>query len=498
MLELLLGERWSVELADGGPAAWSIALAAPPDLVISDVRMPGMDGIALLRRLRATPATQNVPVILVSARAGEQETIAGLEAGADDFLVKPFSGRELMVRVQTRLEVTAMRRRNVQQEEALAGLQRSTEWTETLLDSLPVPLLLLEPGSAVILFANHAARRLTGSPLDARDGARRPRLAAAPGRGSGRRRAWSRGRSRRPPRRRPGAQPPGGLAALRQSVRPAAPAGGLGAPARHARSRAGAVLTLQDVSELVRKESALRSTLRMRDEFLSVASHELRTPITTLTLQTDVALKACADGEAAPPGTSACAAALVSIRTQVDRLEQLIDALLDVSRLIEGRLELHPEELDLRSVAEDAIETIREPASRAGSAVRLSAGPGVTGRWDRLRVGQVVTNLLSNAVKFGCGQPIDVAIETEGDAGLPARPRQRPRHPARSADPHLRALRARFVRAALPGAGPRALDRQADRGRLPRQHLGRQPAGRGLDVRGSPPAGAMSRRMSRP
>ena len=92
MLGLLLGARWRVEMADGGEAARDMALASPPDLVISDVRMPGIDGIELLRALRAAPATHDVPVILVSARAGERETIAGLEAGADDFLIKPFSG----------------------------------------------------------------------------------------------------------------------------------------------------------------------------------------------------------------------------------------------------------------------------------------------------------------------------------------------------------------------------------------------------------------------
>ena len=104
-------------------------------------------------------------MILVSGQAGEQETIAGLEAGADDFLVKPFSARELLVRVQTRLEVTAMRRRNAQQEAALESMRRHTAWTERLLDSLPVPLLLLQPGEARILFANRATVALFGTRL---------------------------------------------------------------------------------------------------------------------------------------------------------------------------------------------------------------------------------------------------------------------------------------------------------------------------------------------
>ena len=85
--------------------------------------------------LRADRATQDVPVILMSRTAGQHETIAGLEAGADDFLVKPFSGRELLVRVQTRLELTAMRRRNAQQEEVLASLQRTLKARDEFLSA---------------------------------------------------------------------------------------------------------------------------------------------------------------------------------------------------------------------------------------------------------------------------------------------------------------------------------------------------------------------------
>ena len=74
-------------------------------------------------------------MILMSRTAGQHETIAGLEAGADDFLVKPFSGRELLVRVQTRLELTAMRRRNAQQEEVLASLQRTLKARDEFLSA---------------------------------------------------------------------------------------------------------------------------------------------------------------------------------------------------------------------------------------------------------------------------------------------------------------------------------------------------------------------------
>jgi signal transduction histidine kinase len=185
-------------------------------------------------------------------------------------------------------------------------------------------------------------------------------------------------------------------------------------PAMHDRSQV-AVLSLRDVTELVRKEELLRSALHVRDEFLSVASHELRTPITTLSLQTDSALK----GLGTPrEGThdDKILRRLSTIRRQITRLEQLVDALLDVSRLIEGRLHLRPEEVDLGALATDTVESLSESATRAGSPINLHCATGVVGRWDRLRIGQVITNLISNAIKFGGGRPIDVEVTEEVDA----------------------------------------------------------------------------------
>jgi PAS domain S-box-containing protein len=108
----LLEPHWHVETAEDGAKAMASALARPPDLVVSDVMMPGMDGFQLLRALRADSRTARLPVILLSARAGEEASIAGMAAGADDYLVKPFGARELIARVAARLEISRMRREN--------------------------------------------------------------------------------------------------------------------------------------------------------------------------------------------------------------------------------------------------------------------------------------------------------------------------------------------------------------------------------------------------
>ena len=106
----LLAERYDVVALSDGLTALTAAQETSPDLVLTDIMMPGLDGFGLLRELRATLKTQNIPVILLSARAGEESAVEGLNAGADDYLTKPFSAQELMARVRTHLELAQARR----------------------------------------------------------------------------------------------------------------------------------------------------------------------------------------------------------------------------------------------------------------------------------------------------------------------------------------------------------------------------------------------------
>jgi PAS domain S-box-containing protein len=109
-VQRLLSEAYTVEAVADGAAALACARRQPPDLVLSDVMMPRLDGFGLLRELRADPATAGVPVILLSARAGEESRVEGVQAGADDYLVKPFSARELLARVTAQVQLARLRR----------------------------------------------------------------------------------------------------------------------------------------------------------------------------------------------------------------------------------------------------------------------------------------------------------------------------------------------------------------------------------------------------
>ncbi|HEX2350530.1 MAG TPA: ATP-binding protein [Ktedonobacterales bacterium] len=104
-LKRLLATRYIVETAANGVQALELIRRQRPDLALVDVMMPELDGFGLLRAVRADPQTAHLPVMLLSARAGEEATVEGLEAGADDYLIKPFSAREVLSRVAARLEI---------------------------------------------------------------------------------------------------------------------------------------------------------------------------------------------------------------------------------------------------------------------------------------------------------------------------------------------------------------------------------------------------------
>lgn len=144
-----------------------------------------------------------------------------------------------------------------------------------------------------------------------------------------------------------------------------------------------------------------------RDEFLSIASHELRTPLTALRLALENMRRVSSRDalERLPP--EHVERVLAAAERQGQRLEKLVAALLDVSRIHMGRLELEPEEVDLGLALQEALVQVEDEAGQAGCELHLH-GLGVRGRWDRLRISQVAVNLLSNAVKYGAGKPVEV------------------------------------------------------------------------------------------
>lgn len=176
---------------------------------------------------------------------------------------------------------------------------------------------------------------------------------------------------------------------------------------------------LRDLTEQKRAEEErarllkdLEQAVRARDAFISIASHELRTPLSALQLQLDL-LKRGASQE--PAGAPENVAAKVDIiRRQVGRLNKLVDNLLEVSRITAGRVKLELEPGDLAALVREIAGRFDEELRRARCPTIIRGDVTLLGRWDRMRIEQIVVNLVSNAIKYAPGQTIEIAVE--GDA----------------------------------------------------------------------------------
>jgi PAS domain S-box-containing protein len=158
----LLAGRYDVTAVADGVAAREAAARALPDLVLSDVMMPRLDGFGLLKELRADPRTQALPVILLSARAGEEARVEGLQAGADDYLTKPFSARELLARVGSALEIARLRREALARERRLlAAVEEQRHWLRVTLSSIGDAVIATDAAGQAQFF-NPVAQALTG------------------------------------------------------------------------------------------------------------------------------------------------------------------------------------------------------------------------------------------------------------------------------------------------------------------------------------------------
>jgi PAS domain S-box-containing protein len=175
----LLSQQYEVEAVSDGLAALAavregaspgsnpgacVARQQMPDLILTDVMMPNLDGFGLVKALRTDPQTREIPIILLSARAGEESRIEGLEVGADDYLIKPFSARELLARVEATLKLAQLRK------EAGAAIRESEEKYRTLFESIDEGFCVIEmifddaerPTDYRFLIANPAFDKQTG------------------------------------------------------------------------------------------------------------------------------------------------------------------------------------------------------------------------------------------------------------------------------------------------------------------------------------------------
>ena len=411
----LLGDHYDVHTVPDGQAALEAARALRPDIIISDVMMPRLDGFGLIREIRADPQLQAIPIILLSARAGEEARVEGLGRGADDYLVKPFSARELLVRVGALVRSAEMHRR----------VNEARAQFETLLNAAPLGVYLVD-GDFRIAAVNPVALPMFGDipdlvgrdfdsvmhvlwPKDYADEIvqlfRRTLETGEP------HLVPESIRERRDRR----------LTEYYEWQINRIPLPG---------DRRGVVCYFRDISKSVLVREALREADSRKDEFLATLSHELRNPLAPLRSSLEVLKRVGAQGQRAGQ-------ALDVMQRQLSHLVRLVDDLLEVSRITRGAVELRKERVRLDLVLRNALEA-SEPLMRARNhrvKVSIPQEPIVL-MADPMRLAQVFGNLLNNAAKYSdengqitieAGREADEAVIAISDAGDGIEPDQLPK-----------------------------------------------------------------------
>jgi signal transduction histidine kinase len=336
----LLAERYDVTAVADGAAAVSAALETKPDLVLTDVMMPGLDGFGVLRALRGDDRTRTIPVILLSARAGEESAISGLESGADDYLVKPFSAGELLARVQTHLVIARSRtewkgelEREVRQR--TADLVRTTK---ALKDEIVERKKAQEEARQLLANAEESRLALLGILEDHQQAVQETRELNA---------------------------------TLERRV-------------------------AERTCELQLAKDRAEAAGRAKSEFMASMSHELRTPLNGIIGFSEFLV----DGRPGPLNPKQ-KEFLADILNSGRHLLQLINDVLDLAKVEAGKIEFCPEQFPLHKAIAEVCSVASPIAQKKEIQVALSiASELMEVTLDQMRFKQVVYNLLSNAIKF--------------------------------------------------------------------------------------------------
>ena len=404
----LLERSYDVVSVGDGQAAIEHVSANCPDLVITDVMMPRLDGFGLVSAIRGDARTRTLPVIMLSARAGDEARIDGLAAGADDYLIKPFSARELLARVGSQLELARLRR-NLEQ-----ALRYRGEQFETLLNSAPLGVYLIDADFRMRA-ANPIAQAVFGdipSGVVGRDFEEISHVLWKQDYADELvrifRHTLATGESFVTPERVEFRIDRGTTECYEWRLdRITLPDG------QH-----GLVCYFRDISAQVAARKALEESRealneadRRKDEFLATLAHELRTPLSPIRNSLNILRFAGNDR-----GTAERVHEMME--RQVSHMVRLVDDLMEVSRITRGKIELRKERIELAAIINSAVETSKPliEAAEHELTITLPDEPVVLDG-DAVRLAQVFANLLNNAAKYTPnGGRISLTAEREGSS----------------------------------------------------------------------------------
>ena len=409
--------RDALRLATGGSAGGPDGAGdgRKPDVVILDVHLPDLDGMEVCRRLKADPATAAIPVLhLSTVYVGSDDRTRGLEGGADGYLNQNAEPPELLATVRALLRTRAA-------EEAARAAARG--WRATF-DAIRDGIALLDRegvvrrcNAALGPMLGRSPDELTGRslreilpPVDGAgaDGEKFPECVAAP-------------LNCEPDDRE--AELRCGDRWLRVAVDPVPDEN----PCDDAGGTDGAVCVVSDVTErhamvgqLRERADALAEEHRRKDEFLAMLAHELRNPLSPIKNAAALLGGSGRSGDGDPDGEPDPATrreTCAILTRQVDHLARLVDDLLDVSRIVRGRIELRREPVDLNAAANVAVEAARPLIAEQAHELTVSLPPDpvwVSG--DAVRLAQILSNLLNNAAKYSPrGGSVRLTVERDGD-----------------------------------------------------------------------------------
>jgi len=170
-----------------------------------------------------------------------------------------------------------------------------------------------------------------------------------------------------------------------------------------------------DIEEQKRAASDLQTAVRARDNFLSTASHELKTPLTSMQLMTQMMRRNWERGRTDAYSPEKLNRLFGQIDKSVQRLTRIIDDMLDVSRISTGKLTFKFEPMDLKALLHEAVERLAGQIEASGVTVKIFCPQSIVGHWDKFRLEQVITNLVINAIRYGEGADIDIVAEVQPD-----------------------------------------------------------------------------------
>jgi PAS domain S-box-containing protein len=390
-----LSDDYVVDTAGDGREALRAVMQVLPELIVTDIVMPDIDGIELLKTLRSTRRTQTVPVLLISGRAIDEQRIDGFKEGADAYLAKPYTVRELRACIGSMLQ-SARRRDEAARREALEQAERKALTDRAaLLESITDAFYALD-GEFRFTYLNQRTLEHFGATREMLLGNVLwdvfPMI-----RGTVFQQEYERALRDQ-------------CSVIFETVSPLTSGW---VEVRAYPTPQGLAAYFRDVTDRKQAEEQLRDADRRKSEFLAILAHEVRNPLAPLRNGLQI-LKTCSSADPIVSQT------VGMMDRQMTHLVRLVDDLLDLSRITRGKLELRRQKALLTEILGTAVESSRAfiEANRHELAVNLRVkNLWVDGDPDRLV--QVFSNLLLNSAKYtDAGGFITLALELENSEAV--------------------------------------------------------------------------------